>query len=127
VTKALFLLGVAFAFVSVTAGAFGAHGLRAQLEPARLATFETAARYQMYHALALVGVSLAASRWPDGWWSVGGVLFTAGTIFFCGSLYALSLTGARWLGAIAPLGGVCFLAGWLAVLVAALRSGMGSG
>jgi uncharacterized membrane protein YgdD (TMEM256/DUF423 family) len=81
----------------------------------------------MYHALALFGVALAASRWPNTWWSVGGILFAVGTLFFCGSLYALSLTGARWLGAIAPLGGGCFLAGWVALLVAALRSGMESG
>ncbi len=124
--RILLVIGALFAFIAVAAGAFGAHGLRDQLDPVRLATFETAARYQMYHALALFGVALAASRWPDAWWTAAGVLFAIGTLLFSGSLFALSLTGARWLGAIAPLGGACFLSGWLSTLVAAQRSGAGS-
>lgn len=108
-------------FLGVAAGAFGAHALREQLDPARLAIFETGARYQMYHALALLGVALASARWPSPWWTGAAILFVAGVLIFSGSLYTLSLTGTRAWGAVTPIGGVCLLAGWIAVLVAALR------
>jgi uncharacterized membrane protein YgdD (TMEM256/DUF423 family) len=116
----LFLtLGAISGLLSVAAGAFGAHALRARLAAEHLATFETAARYQMYHALALVAVAWTANRWPGplaGW---AGWLFVAGTVLFSGSLYLLALTGVRWLGAITPLGGVAFLAGWACLALAA--------
>jgi uncharacterized membrane protein YgdD (TMEM256/DUF423 family) len=66
----------------------------------------------MYHALALLGVAWATTRWPDGGAALAGWLFVAGIAIFSGSLYALSLSGVRWLGAITPIGGLCFLAGW---------------
>ena len=105
--------------MSVAAGAFGAHGLRARLSPESLAIFETAARYQMYHALGLFVVSWAVSRWPGSLPQWSGWLFVAGTLLFSGSLYALALTGLRWLGAITPLGGAAFLAGWLCLALSA--------
>jgi uncharacterized membrane protein YgdD (TMEM256/DUF423 family) len=111
----LFLgLGSLTAGLAVAVGAFGAHGLRGRLDPDMLAIFETGARYQMYHALALVAVAWAATRWPGT--AIAGWLFLAGIVIFSGSLYVLALSGVRWLGAITPLGGLCFLAGW-AVLV----------
>ena len=117
------LAGAISALVAVAAGAFGAHALRDRLAPDLLAVFETAARYQMYHALALLGASWAVGRWsmPQAGWA--GWLFLAGTVIFTGSLYLLSLTGARWLGAITPLGGLAFLLGWacLAWAIAATR------
>jgi uncharacterized membrane protein YgdD (TMEM256/DUF423 family) len=112
-------LACLFAFMAVAAGAFGAHALRARLSTDMLAVWETAARYQMYHALAILGVALAAARWPAGGWSLAGWLFTAGVVVFSGSLYVLALSGVRWLGAITPIGGVCFLAGWIALALAA--------
>ncbi len=114
-------LGALSAGISVAAGAFGAHALRARLAPDLLAVFETGARYQMYHALGLVAVAWAAARWPTGAASLAGWLFVAGTVLFSGSLYALALSGARWLGAVTPLGGVAFLAGWAALAWVALR------
>jgi uncharacterized membrane protein YgdD (TMEM256/DUF423 family) len=108
--------------VAVGAGAFGAHGLRARLSPELLAVFETAARYQMYHALALLAVAWAVTRWPGALPHWAGWLFLAGTVLFSGSLYLLALTGIRWLGAITPLGGLAFLAGWLCLLLAAART-----
>jgi uncharacterized membrane protein YgdD (TMEM256/DUF423 family) len=83
--------------------------------------FETAARYQMYHALGLLAAAWAAHRWPGPLplWAAG--LFLAGTVLFSGSLYALALSGLRWLGAITPLGGLAFLAGWLCLALAARR------
>jgi uncharacterized membrane protein YgdD (TMEM256/DUF423 family) len=119
--RLFFTLGSLSALIAVAAGAFGAHGLRGRLTPELLTVFETAARYQMYHALALLAVAWAATRWPGALVSWAGWLFVAGTLIFSGSLYALALTGARWLGAITPLGGVAFLAGWLCLLLAAQR------
>ena len=121
----LFLqLGALSAAIAVAAGAFGAHALRSRVEPRMLEVFETAARYQMYHALALVAVSWVVSRTPIGATSAAtasGWLFVAGTLFFSGSLYAMTFTGIRALGAITPIGGVCFIAGWLALALAAAR------
>jgi uncharacterized membrane protein YgdD (TMEM256/DUF423 family) len=114
--RLFFLLGAISAFIAVAAGAFGAHGLRARLEPASLAIFETAARYQMYHALALLAVAWAVTRWPGPWAVRAGWLFVIGTVIFSGSLYALSLSGVRWLGAITPLGGLAYLAGWICLV-----------
>ena len=80
-----------------------------------LQVFDTGLRYHMFHALGLLAVGWAATRWPGGGVTAAGWLFVAGTLIFSGSLYLLALTGQRWLGAITPLGGLCFLAGWLAL------------
>lgn len=119
--RLFFGLGALSALIAVGAGAFGAHGLRARLGPDLLAVFETAARYQMYHALALLAAAGAATRWPGPWPIRAGWLFVAGTVIFSGSLYALALSGVRWLGAVTPFGGVAFLAGWGCLLLAVLR------
>lgn len=107
--------GAISALIAVAAGAFGAHGLRERLPTAMLAVFETASRYQMYHALALLGAAWAWTQWHAPSLKLAGWLFMAGTVLFCGSLYLLALTGSRWLGAITPIGGVAFLAGWAAL------------
>jgi len=114
-------MGAVSALVAVAAGAFGAHGLKARLSPEMLAVFETGARYQMYHALALLAAAWAVARWPGAAAEWAGWLFLAGTVLFSGSLYALAFTGVRWLGAVTPLGGVAFLAGWAALAWAAAR------
>jgi uncharacterized membrane protein YgdD (TMEM256/DUF423 family) len=115
--RLFFSLSAALAFLAVAAGAFGAHALRARLDPEHLAIFETAARYQMYHALGLAAVAWASARWPGPLPQWAGWLFVVGTVLFSGSLYALAMTGLRWLGAVTPLGGVAFLAGWLCLLL----------
>jgi uncharacterized membrane protein YgdD (TMEM256/DUF423 family) len=119
--RLFFGLGSLSGFIAVAAGAFGAHALRARLSPELLAVFETAARYQMYHALGLLAVAWAATRWPGALPHWAGWFFVIGTLLFCGSLYALALTGARWLGAITPLGGVAFLAGWVCLFLSARK------
>lgn len=115
------LIGAISAALAVAAGAFGAHALRARVEPRMLEVFETAARYQMYHALALFAVAWSITRGGATMASAAGWLFIAGTVLFSGSLYAMTFTGARALGAITPLGGVCFIAGWVCLAVAAAR------
>jgi uncharacterized membrane protein YgdD (TMEM256/DUF423 family) len=107
------VLGSLSGFMAVSAGAFAAHALRQKLAPNDAAVFETAARYEMYHALALLAVAWVAGRWPSAAVQFSGWMFVAGTVLFCGSLYALALTGVRWLGAITPFGGLAFLVGWL--------------
>lgn len=120
-------LGALSGAIAVAAGAFGAHALRARLEPRMLEVFETAARYQMYHALALfavawmitrVGASPSALRLA----TISGWCFVAGTALFSGSLYAMALSGVRALGAITPLGGVAFIAGWITLALASRGS-----
>lgn len=118
VDRLFFSVGALSALVSVAAGAFGAHALRARLTPELLAIFETAARYQMYHALGLLAAAWATTRWPGALPVWAGWLFVAGTVLFSGSLYALALTGIRWWGAVTPLGGIAFLSGWLCLALA---------
>jgi uncharacterized membrane protein YgdD (TMEM256/DUF423 family) len=119
--RLFFALGSASALIGVAAGAFGAHSLKGRLTPEMLEVFHTGARYQIYHALALLAVAWATTRWPGTQTTAAGWLFVVGTLLFSGSLYVLSLSGIRWLGAITPLGGVAFLAGWACLIWAALR------
>jgi len=117
-------LGALSGFLAVAAGAFGAHALRDRLSADLLAVFQTGVTYQMYHALALLGVGILLARFStDGsvWLSAAGWLFVAGSVLFSGSLYLLALSGTTWLGAITPLGGVAFLLGWLALAIGIWR------
>ena len=115
------LIGALSAGIAVGAGAFGAHALRARLEPRLLEVFETAARYQMYHALAIIAAALVLA-WPGVTTtklvSRAAWCFVAGTVLFSGSLYVLACTGITALGAITPLGGVAFIAGWVLLAIA---------
>jgi uncharacterized membrane protein YgdD (TMEM256/DUF423 family) len=74
--RLFFTPGAISALLAVAAGAFGAHALRPRLTPEYLAVFETAARYHMYHALALCLAAWAVTRWPS-WtpWGPAGFLF----------------------------------------------------
>ncbi|NUQ00991.1 MAG: DUF423 domain-containing protein [Armatimonadetes bacterium] len=102
---------------AVAFGAFGAHGLEGRVRSEDLATWETAARYQMYHAVAL----LAAAALRPYRLGLIAALFLAGTLLFSGSLYLLVLTNTGWFGAITPLGGLCFIAGWVTLAYAGFR------
>jgi uncharacterized membrane protein YgdD (TMEM256/DUF423 family) len=119
--KIFVVLGALFAGLSVAAGAFGAHALRGQLEPRMLEVFETAARYQMYHALALFAVAWLVQQTQAQAAQLAGWAFVAGILLFSGSLYAMALTGVRVLGAITPIGGVAFIVGWSALVVTAMK------
>ena len=119
--KLFFVLGSVLAGLAVAFGAFGAHALRSTLSVSDLATFEVGVRYQMYHALALLAVAWASTRWDAPTVSAAGWAFTVGIVVFSGSLYVLVLTGQRWLGAVTPIGGVLLLAGWALLAWTALR------
>lgn len=120
--KVWLTIGALSGLVSVALGAFAAHGLQGRVGPTELAAFETGARYQMYHALALLAVAWISTQGGSGftWLSVtiAGWAFVAGTLLFSGSLYYLGLTGSRSLVLVTPVGGVAFLAGWLALAFA---------
>lgn len=111
----------------VAAGAFAAHGLKPHLSERLLTIFETAVRYQMIHALALLAVAVLMGQGTatGPWWGVAGWSLVIGVGIFSGSLYILSLTGLNILGAITPLGGVALIVGWLSLALAAL-TGAGS-
>lgn len=115
--------GALLACTAVAAGAFGAHGLRGRLDPRMMEIFETAARYQLAHGVALVVTGIWMALWPGRAVRLAGVGFVAGALIFSGSLYALSLSGVRGFGAITPLGGAGFLFGWLALAWAGVRVG----
>ena len=102
-------------------GAFGAHGLKSRVAPELLVVFETGVRYHMYHALALLAVGWAATRWNAPLLGIAGWAFVVGIVVFSGSLYVMTLTGARWLGAVTPLGGIAFIVGWILLAAVALR------
>ena len=118
--RTFLLFGAVAAFLAVTLGAFGAHGLRGRLSPEMLAVFETGVRYHMYHALALILVGLIMGR-MGGWLiQTAGWCFVAGIVLFSGSLYALALSGVTVLGVVTPIGGLVFLIGWACFAFAAI-------
>jgi len=121
VDRTFLLVGALAGVVGVALGAFGAHGLRGRLSPEMLGVFETAVRYHIYHALALVLTASLMGRVEGRSIVAAGWFFTAGIVLFSGSLYMLAATGITLLGAITPLGGLAFLIGWacLAIFAAA--------
>lgn len=120
-SRLFLIIGAVNGGISVACGAFAAHGLSGYLSAAALATFETAARYQMYHALALVAVAGFLTRDTSSALVRAGWSFLIGIVLFSGSLYTLTLTGQTWLGAVTPVGGVAFLAGWALLSFEGLR------
>ena len=109
-------LGSISAFLAVAAGAFAAHGLSEVLDERATEVFQTAVRYQLFHALALLIVGILDQRRRAMQFEIAGWCFTAGTILFSGSLYILAISGFQWMGAVTPLGGVAFLLGWAVMI-----------
>lgn len=115
--RRFFTIGSVAGALAVVLGAFGAHSIRHRLTPEMLDVFETAVRYQLLHALALLAAAWAAQRWPGRSSSAAGWLFLAGIALFSGSLYVISLTGVRALGLLTPFGGGAFIAAWLLLAI----------
>src|SRR5213080_1684065 len=102
-------------FLAVAAGAFGAHALQGRLDAHALQVFETGARYQMYHALAMGLAALAMRGAAVTLATAAAAFFLAGIVLFSGSLFLLALTGTREFGVVTPFGGAAFLVGWIAL------------
>lgn len=128
VTRGCVVAGGLCGAVAVATGAFGAHGLKAMLEATGQAgNWETASRYALVHALALVATGLVAGL-PGGApgrpLTVAAWCFLAGTLVFSGCLWALALTGIRPLGAVVPIGGTLLVAGWVILALGGARLGV---
>ena len=115
--------GTLLAGIAVAAGAFGAHALHDRLAAAdQLGNWETAVRYQMWHALALILFAVVREQRQRGGSAIGW-LFLVGTVFFSGSIYALALgTPAAYVWPLTPAGGLLILIGWVLFALAALRT-----
>src|SRR6185437_4294192 len=113
--------------LSVALGAFAAHSLKQHVSDYAVGIFETAVRYQFYHAFALLAAGILYKDFHNKIIQWAGKLFIAGIIFFCISLYLLTfikaavLPGYDWVGAITPVGGLCFIAGWLCLFLGIRR------
>ena len=108
------------AFLSVVAGAFGAHGLKSLVAPAQLEWWHTGCQYLMYHSLAGLVALACCSAVPRAVLAVR--LFSLGNLFFAGSLALMTLTDMRWLGAVTPIGGVLYLAGWSVLIIGFIKA-----
>lgn len=113
--------GALLAAFAVAAGAMGAHLLAKRLDEEQLKSFETAVRYQFFHALAVIVIGLLAAQWPEGRWNWPGGFFLAGIVLFSGGIYAWLATGIRPLVHLVPIGGTCWIVGWLVLAVVAFR------
>jgi len=132
-TRTSLLSGSLFAALAIILGAFGAHSLDPYLKNGAMSihdmqVYETAARYQMYHALALIAVGIIARLYGENRLLKATMwLFVAGIICFSGSLYFLSTKGITGigtgiLGPVTPLGGLLFIAGWLCLIVSVVKN-----
>lgn len=117
------VLGAVNGFLAVALGAFGAHGLEGQVSPSYLETWDTAVKYEMFHAagLLVIGILLGFFK-GDSLLKWSGRIMMLGIILFSGSLYVLVLTGVTTLGMITPLGGVSFLIAWTLLAVSAWKN-----
>ncbi len=122
--KIFLILGSITGALAVMIGAFGAHALKQHLETInRTAVFETAVKYQFYHALALVLLGILALKLEHNrMLDYAGYAFTAGIIIFSGSLYILCLTNVGKWGAVTPIGGLALIAGWVFMLLGVLKA-----
>ena len=125
-------IGALLAAIAVALGAFGAHGLKDTLSRAgfvgddlahRLSIWETAVRYQMFHAIALILTGLALQHRASTAWRFAAWAFLVGIILFCGPLKLLTFADPKWnwLGAVVPFGGGSMIAGWLALAICASK------
>ena len=121
--KIFLITGAALAGLGVAIGAFGAHALKDLLEATnRIGTFETAVKYQMYHALALILLAILMQRFDHRLFTWAGYSFIIGTLFFSGSLYILCLSGIGKWGMITPLGGLGLILGWIFLILGVIKS-----
>jgi len=126
-------IGALLGAIGVGLGAYSAHGLSRLLEERlgytgddlhhRLDIFETAVRYQMFHAAALVLTGLALAQRDTAAWRFAAWAFLGGTLIFSGLLKVLAFAppNYNWLGAIVPIGGLLLIIAWIALAIGALK------
>lgn len=125
--KTFLIIAAVLGALSVTLGAFAAHGLKKIVPPETVATFETGVRYQFYHTFAILVVGLLLERMPAQALVTAGWLFLIGIALFSGSLYLLTAlkatqtVGLSGIGIITPIGGLFFIAGWVALLIGIIK------
>ncbi len=121
--RTFFITGSLLAGFSVAMGAFAAHGATKFITEQQLGWMEKAARYNMYHALAILVIAWALTQWSGqvNLLSWAGWLFVAGIALFSGSLYVMAFSPLR-LGLVTPLGGAAFILGWVLMAIAAWKS-----
>jgi uncharacterized membrane protein YgdD (TMEM256/DUF423 family) len=121
--KLFLIIGSILGGTGVMIGAFGAHALKTLLETSgRLETFETAVKYQFYHALALIMLGILMNNQQHSLYHYSGYSFLIGTLIFSGSLYILCLTGITKFGMVTPLGGVLMIAGWVFLMLGIIKT-----
>jgi uncharacterized membrane protein YgdD (TMEM256/DUF423 family) len=128
--KGFLKAGALIGALSVILGAFAAHKIKGMVSDNALAIFETAVRYQFYHAFALIftGILYKEFSYKCALWA--GRLFIAGIILFSGSLYFLAYLqatvtpGYAWVGPVRPLAGPLSLQAGFAYLSHFLRKGI---
>ncbi|HEX2890550.1 DUF423 domain-containing protein [Vineibacter terrae] len=123
-TASLLALAAVLGAVAVALGAWAAHGLEAAYGARAVSLVETAVRYQLWHALAIMA-TLGLHRIAGQRVAAlvrAAQLFALGMILFCGALYILAFGGPRWLGAVAPIGGLGMITGWLMLAWGAVKA-----
>ena len=112
--KFFLLSGTILSALSVAIGAFGAHALKdILLKNNRMEVFETAFKYQFFHALGLLIIGILLLHTQNAWIRYAGISMMVGIVIFSGSLYILSLSNVGFWGAITPLGGLAFILAWV--------------
>ena len=125
--KVFLIIGTVLAGLAVALGAFGAHGLKKLVNAETVGIYQTGVQYQMYHALALLGIGILADRIGNSFINYAGFLFIGGVVLFSGSLYliaslkAMNKEVATGIGIMTPVGGLLFIMGWVMLLVALLK------
>ena len=121
--KLFLIIGSISGGLAVMIGAFGAHALKTLLESSgKVETFDTAVKYQFYHALALLALGILMLNLKHEMFNYAGYSFLIGTIIFSGSLYALCLTGITKFGMITPIGGLFLIAGWALLMTGVVKA-----
>jgi uncharacterized membrane protein YgdD (TMEM256/DUF423 family) len=100
--------------VATIAGAVGSHALSFADEQ-QLRSFETAVHFQFFHGLGVIAITLVGLAGRGGRVRAAAAwLLIAGTVLFCGSIYARAFGASPGIVGAAPYGGVAFMLGWLA-------------
>lgn len=119
--------------IAISLGALGAHGLKQKMQEGlidldHLQAFDTAARYQIYHSIALLAMAFLIEKFSVKLVSLAAYCFMIGIVLFSGSLYILStstllgLGDVKWLGPITPIGGLFFITGWISLAIAGMKN-----